>query len=223
MKFELSIPDERVEEFAAIMRNTFGIDCLACSGEEQKAVIVEMITTRVEENQAWPHRECVILTPEDEKMLKDGKTPLDVLRSHIAAYLSTKRGWQENCSACCDFNWGDFACADLEALGVYHDDNVPGALLAADVWVSPHTVYHDELLAPGEPVPAEGVLYQEENEYFRAEVTVDFREGYVTWPDETIGMDFGAATRGEVVVNGETIPLDRQEEFAKLVTDWSLL
>lgn len=223
MKFELSVPDERVNEFVAVMRDTFGIDVPTCSEDGRKAVIVEVISARAEENQSWHHRECVILTPEDEAMLTAGKTPLDILRSHITTFLTTKRGWWENCRACRDFNWGDFACTDLTEFGVYHDNDEPGNVPIAEIWVSPYTVSHDELLAPDEPVEAVGVLYQRERVYCRAEVTVDFREGYVTWPEATIGMDFGAASRGEVIVNGESIPLDRDEEFAKLVTDSNLL
>ena len=203
-------------------RDKFGIENLGGGNEAAKAVIVEFIATRPEENQAWQYRECVILTDRDAEMLEIGSTPLDVLRAHITAFLTSKDGWRENCQACQDFNWGDFASSDLEAFGVYHDGDIPAGFAAAEVWVSPSTVSHDELLAPCEAVLAEAVLYRDGEELLRVPVEVDFAEGYVTWPDETEAGTFEAATKGEVIIGDEAIPLDKSEEYARLVTDSNL-
>ena len=203
-------------------RDKFGIEDLGSRSKAVKAVIVEFISTRPEEKQAWSYRECVLLTNKDEEMLKAGSTPLDILRAHITAFLTSRDGWRENCRSCQDFNWGDFVCSDLEAFGVYHDGDIPIDCAAAEVWVSPNTVSHDELLAPCEAVVAIGVLYRDGEELLRVPVEADFAEGYVTWPDGAEVGTFEAATKGEVIIGDEAIPLDKSEEYARLVTDSNL-
>lgn len=185
-----------------------------CSGKKVNSFFLyHVVRERLSENQVWVTHIAMLVDENAQswKELSDHPdTALALLRERIRSWLTTPAGWDENCRACLDFNWGDAAMAlPLEEVGLYESpDDLPGenrVVGNCDVLVN-----HDELLAPDD-VPCMLELTGANGIMVTKSGNVDFQVGSAILSDELNEIDTVTAVT-VVLDNGARLACDLSED-----------
>ena len=179
-------------------------------------ILFNIMRVRACENEHWFTQIYLGLSSDPENggvLTADDATAL--LKEHIHAFLASRKGWEEICSASKDFNWGDLAMLlPVENHGLL-ETPPEGAVCSA---IFDITVNQDELLAP-DSVPA--TLTLENNDgaiILKTECNVDLQEGVILLNDDTWPEDEPATSGYVTLKNGDIIPCDPANECMPLKT-----
>lgn len=195
------------------------------SGEKVNSFFLyHVVRERLSENQVWVTHIAMLVDENAQQWREISKNPdkaLGILRDRIRSWLTTQAGWNENCRACLDFNWGDATMAlPLSDVGLYKSpDDLPGPYRVVgncDVLVN-----QDELLAP-DNVPCMLELTDQNGTVFTKNGNIDFQVGSAIISDELDEIDDVVAAIA-ILENGARLKcsVDKNSEIFLLERKWN--
>ncbi len=185
--------------------------CLQETTKQDVAILFTLVRRRPSENQTWVDNLWMQVPP--------GFDPADteeLLRKRTCAWLATHDGWKANCSACHDFNWGDFVSELPKECEVYsHTSNLGGAKTIIGPTIE---VNQDELLAYDVTCRGTVTFRDADGKVMgTAAAAVDFQEGTLTYGHDADEVMFDSAISAVILLeNGQRFALDSNAGFGCL-------
>lgn len=201
-----------------------GIKTMSCN-KDNAFILFHVIRERRSEQQVWVTHVALLVDEDVQKRMditqNPEKTAEELLRERIRAWLTTQKGWDENCRCCLDFNWGDAAMAlPLREVGLYNSpDDLPGAYHVIGNYDM--LVDQDELLAPDD-VPCVLELTDQSGTMFTVSGSADFQTGSAIITNNEQYDIKNIITVTLVLKNGNRFACstDKDNEVFSLISKW---